>query len=396
MKRSDQRILTTHVGSLPRPDDLMALYAADAPDETLQPRLRAAVDDIVRQQAETRIDVVNDGEYGKAMRSTMDFGAWWSYVYPRLAGYELREEQAKKGRAAWTHGSKERKEFAAFYAAEASAAATAQQAGTSTARLYGLTCTGPVKYVGHAAIKRDIDNIAAAVRANRVEDTFMTAVSPATLQILPNAYYKNAEDYTIALAEAIREEYKAIVDAGFILQIDDPALVDIYDWWFSMNDDIAGYRKWAAFQVEAVNHALQGIPEDRVRFHICWGSWHGPHKGDVELKDVIDLLLKVKAQGYSVEAGNVRHEHEWKVWQDTRLPDGKVVIPGVVSHATNVLEHPQLVADRIVRFARAVGRENVIASTDCGLGGRVHPQIAWAKLGALAEGARLATRQLWA
>ena len=396
MKRSDQRILTTHVGSLPRPDDLMALYAADAPDETLQPRLRAAVDDIVRQQAETRIDVVNDGEYGKAMRSTMDFGAWWSYVYPRLAGYELREEQAKTGRAAWTHGSKERKEFAAFYAAEASAAATAQQAGTSTARLYGLTCTGPVKYVGHAAIKRDIDNIAAAVRANRVEDAFMTAVSPATLQILPNAYYKSAEDYTIALAEAIREEYKAIVNAGFVLQIDDPALVDIYDWWFSMNDDIAGYRKWAAFQVEAVNHALQGIPEDRVRFHICWGSWHGPHKGDVELKDVIDLLLKVKAQGYSVEAGNVRHEHEWKVWQDTRLPDGKVVIPGVVSHATNVLEHPQLVADRIVRFARAVGRENVIASTDCGLGGRVHPQIAWAKLGALAEGARLATRQLWA
>ena len=396
MKRSDRRILTTHVGSLPRPDELMALYAANAPDEKLRPRLRTAVGDIVRQQAESGIDVVNDGEYGKAMRSAMDFGAWWSYVYPRLAGYELREEQARKGRAAWTYGSKERKEFAAFYAAEASAAATAQQAGTSTARLYGLTCTGPVKYIGHAAIKRDIDNIAAAVRANRVEDAFMTAVSPATLQILPNVHYKSAEDYTIALAEAIREEYKAIVDAGFILQIDDPALVDIYDWWFSMNDDVAGYRKWAAFQVEAVNHALQGIPEDRVRFHICWGSWHGPHKGDVELKDVVDLLLQVKAQGYSVEAGNVRHEHEWKVWQQTKLPDGKVVIPGVVSHATNVLEHSELVADRIVRFARAVGRENVIASTDCGLGGRVHPQIAWAKLGALAEGARLATKQLWA
>jgi 5-methyltetrahydropteroyltriglutamate--homocysteine methyltransferase len=396
VKRSDQRILTTHVGSLPRPDDLMALYAANAPDEALQPRLRAAVGDIVRQQASSGIDVVNDGEFGKAMRSATDFGAWWSYVYPRLAGYELREEQARKGRAAWTYGSKERKEFAEFYAAEASAAASAtRQSGSSTATLYGLTCTGPVKYVGHAAIKRDIDNMAAAVRTNRVEDAFMTAVSPATLQILPNAYYKSAEDYTIALAEAIREEYKAIVDAGFILQIDDPALVDIYDWWFSMNDDIAGYRKWAAFQVEAVNHALQGIPEDRVRFHICWGSWHGPHKGDVELKDVVDLLLKVKAQGYSVEAGNVRHEHEWKVWQDTRLPDGKVVIPGVVSHATNVLEHPELVADRIVRFAKAVGRENVIASTDCGLGGRVHPQIAWAKLGALAEGARLATKQLW-
>jgi 5-methyltetrahydropteroyltriglutamate--homocysteine methyltransferase len=391
MKRSTHRILTTHVGSLPRPDDLMALYAANASDEKLQPQLRVAVGDIVRQQAEPGIDVVNDGEYGKAMRSSMDFGAWWSYVYPRLAGYELSEEQAKKGRGAWTFGSKDRKEFAEFYAAEASAAASAaRQSGSSIAQLYGLTC------VGHVAIKRDTENLAAAVRTTRAEGTFMTAVSPATLQILPNVYYKSAEDYTWALAEAIREEYRAIVDAGFILQIDDPALVDIYDWWFSMNDDVAGYRKWAAFQVEALNHALEGIPEDRVRFHICWGSWHGPHKGDVELKDVVDLLLKVMAQGYSVEAGNVRHEHEWKVWQNTKLPDGKLVIPGVVSHATNVLEHRELVADRIVRFAKVVGRENVIASTDCGLGGGVHPQIAWAKLGALAEGARLATKQLWA
>ena len=395
MKRSDHRIITTHVGSLPRPDDLMALYRENALDENLQPQLRSAVSDIVRRQSANGIDVVNDGEFGKAMRNAMDFGAWWSYIYPRLAGYELREEQAKKGRAAWTFGSKERKEFAEFYAAEASAAATASQGGTSTARLYGLTCTGPVKYVGHDAIKRDIENLAAAVRTTRVEDAFMTAVSPATLQILPNTYYKSAEDYTFALAEAIGEEYKAIVDAGFILQIDDPALVDIYDWWFSMNDDIAGFRKWAAFQVEAVNHALRGIPEDRVRFHICWGSWHGPHKGDVPLKEVVDLILKVRAQGYSVEAGNVRHEHEWKVWQNTKLPAGKVLIPGLVSHATNVLEHPELVADRIVRFAQMVGRENVIASTDCGLGGRVHPQIAWAKLQALAEGARLATKQLW-
>ena len=373
----------------------MALYRENASDEILQPQLRSAVSDIVRRQSAIGIDVVNDGEFGKAMRSATDFGAWWSYVYPRLAGYELREEQARKGRAAWTFGSKERKEFADFYTAEASAAATASQGGTSTARLYGLTCTGPVKYVGHDAIKRDIENLAAAIRSNGVEEAFMTAVSPATLQILPNAYYKGVEDYTFALAEAIGEEYKAIVDAGFILQIDDPALVDIYDWWFSMNDDIAGFRKWAAIQVDAVNHALQGIPEDRVRFHICWGSWHGPHKGDVPLKEVVDLLLKVRAQGYSVEAGNVRHEHEWKVWQNTKLPAGKVLIPGFVSHATNVLEHPELVADRIVRFAHTVGRENVIASTDCGLGGRVHPQIAWAKLQALAEGARLATKQLW-
>ena len=253
-----------------------------------------------------------------------------------------------------------------------------------------------MKYVGQTAIKRDIENLATAVRANRAEEVFMTAVSPATLQILPNEYYKNAEEYTFALAEAIQEEYKAIVDAGFILQIDDPALVDIYDWWFSMKGDMAGYRKWAAFQVEALNHALAGIPEDRVRFHICWGSWHGPHQGDVQLKDVVDLLLKVKAQAYVIEAGNVRHEHEWKIWKETKLPQGKILIPGVVSHATNVLEHPELIADRLIRFASVVGRENVIAGTDCGLGGRVHPQIAWAKLAALSEGAKLASKELWA
>ena len=395
MKRSTDRILTTHVDSLPRPEDLVELYRDNSPDNTLFPHLRSAVAEIVQEQARFGIDIVNDGEFGKAMRSAMDFGAWWSYVYPRLAGYELREEEAKKGRGAWTFGSKERKEFAEFYAAEASAAATASQGGTSTARLYGLTCTAPVKYTGQAAIQRDIQNLKSALTGAQIEEAFMTAVSPATLQILPNAYYKDREEYTWALAEAIREEYRAIVDARFILQIDDPALVDIYDWWFSMNDDIAGFRKWAAFQVEAVNHALEGIPEDRVRFHICWGSWHGPHKGDVGLKDVVDLLLKVKAQAYVIEAGNVRHEHEWKIWKTTKLPEGKVLIPGVVSHATNVLEHPELVADRVVRFAKTIGRENVIAGTDCGLGGRVHPQIAWAKLEALSEGAKLATKELW-
>jgi 5-methyltetrahydropteroyltriglutamate--homocysteine methyltransferase len=393
MKRSVSRILTTHVGSLPRPNDLLELYRDDAPDGTLLPRLKSAIADIVRRQTESGIDVVNDGEFGKAMRRAVDYGAWWSYVYDRLAGFELRQAVAEKGRGAWTFGSKERKEFAEFYAEDGGMGSA--QSGSSSARMYGLTCTGPVKYVGHAAIKRDIDNLKAALGGTRAEDAFMTAVSPATLQILPNEHYKNREDYTWALAEAIREEYKAIVDAGFIVQIDDPALVDIYDWWFSLNGDMAGYRKWAAFQVEAVNHALEGIPEDRVRFHICWGSWHGPHNGDVPLKDVVDLLLKVKAQGYSVEAGNVRHEHEWKVFRDVKVPDGKVLIPGVVSHATNVLEHPEVVADRLMNYASVVGRENVIASTDCGLGGRIHPQLAWAKLKALREGADLASKQLW-
>jgi 5-methyltetrahydropteroyltriglutamate--homocysteine methyltransferase len=402
MKRSTDRIMVTHVGSLPRPNDLIELYREDASDSKLLPRLKSAIADVVRQQLEAGIDIVNDGEFGKAMRRAVDYGAWWSYVYDRLAGFELREEVARKGRAAWTFGSKERKEFAEFYAEELSAGQTssastssAAMSGTSSARMYGLACAAPVRYTGQAAIARDIQNLTAALGDSRVADTFMTAVSPATLQILPNEYYKTKEDYTWALAEAIREEYKAIVDAGFILQIDDPALVDIYDWWFSMNDDIAGYRQWAAFQVEAVNHALEGIPQDRVRFHICWGSWHGPHKGDVPLKDIVDLLLKVNAQAYSVEAGNVRHEHEWKVFRDVKLPEGKIVIPGVVSHATNVLEHPEVIADRLVRYASVVGRENVIASTDCGLGGRVHPQIAWAKLQALREGADLASQQLW-
>jgi 5-methyltetrahydropteroyltriglutamate--homocysteine methyltransferase len=403
MKRSTDRILVTHVGSLPRPNDLIALYRDDAPDDRLLPRLKSAVAGVVRQQLEAGIDVVNDGEFGKAMRRAVDYGAWWSYVYDRLAGFELRQEVAAKGRAAWTFGSRERKEFAEFYAEELSGGQTsgasttsAAMSGTSSARMYGLACAGPVKYTGQAAIRRDIGNLAAALGDARVADTFMTAVSPATLQILPNEHYRSPEDYTWALAEAIGEEYRAIVDAGFILQIDDPALVDIYDWWFSMKDDIAGFRKWAAFQVEAVNHALEGIPEDRVRFHICWGSWHGPHQGDVPLKDIVDLLLKVKAQAYSVEAGNVRHEHEWKVFRDVaRLPEGKIVIPGVVSHATNVLEHPEVIADRLVRYAGVVGRENVIASTDCGLGGRVHPQIAWAKLQALRQGADLASKKLW-
>jgi 5-methyltetrahydropteroyltriglutamate--homocysteine methyltransferase len=401
VKRSVDRILTTHAGSLPRPKDLVELYRDAAPASKVLPRLRSAIADVVRRQSASGIDVVNDGEFGKAMRRSVDFGAWWSYVYDRLAGFELREDAAKKGRAAWTFGSKERREFAEFYAEEPSAAqagtgsAAAAHGATSTARMYGLTCSAPVRYTGQAIIQRDIDNLKSALAGASAEEAFMTAVSPATLQILANEHYKSQEDYTFALAEAIREEYKAIVDAGFILQIDDPALVDLWDWWYSLNDDVAAYHKWAAFQVEAVNHALRGIPQDRVRFHICWGSWHGPHSGDVPLKDIVHLLLKVNALAYSVEAGNVRHEHEWKVWTDTKLPEGKVLIPGVVSHATNLIEHPQLVADRISRFAKLVGRENVIAGTDCGLGGRVHHQIAWAKLAALSEGAKLASRELW-
>ena len=393
MKRSTDRFLTTHVGSLPRPKHLMDLYAQDAPDEILLPRLKSAVRDVVQDQTKCGIDMVNDGEFGKAMRSNADTGAWWSYVYPRLGGFELKQAALEKGRAAWTFGSKERQEFAEFYADYGTGMGS--PSGSSSNRMLGLVCTSPVKYTGHELIKRDTQNMKVALAGRPAVEGFMTAVSPATLQILPNEHYANQEEYTWALAETIREEYEAIVDAGFILQIDDPAIVDVYDWWFSLKDDLNGYRKWAASQIEALNHALRNIPEDRIRYHICWGSWHGPHKTDVPLKDVVDLLLKVKAQAYSVEAGNVRHEHEWKVWKETRLPEGKLLIPGVVSHATNVLEHPEVIADRLTNYASSVGRENVIAGTDCGLGGRVHHQLAWAKLQALREGADLASRRLW-
>jgi 5-methyltetrahydropteroyltriglutamate--homocysteine methyltransferase len=393
MKRSSDRILTTHVGSLPRPQDLIDLYAQDAPDDVLLPRLRAAVADVVKRQTDCGVDVVNDGEFGKAMRRADDLGAWWSYVYPRLTGFEIKQAHVQKGRAAWTFGSKERQEFAEFYRETGTGGSGLSR--TSTNQLVGLVCTSPIKYAGHARVQDDIDNLKAALAGAAVTDLFMSAVSPAMLQILPNEHYQSREDYTWALAEAIGEEYKAIADAGFNVQIDDPGIVEIYDWWFSLHDDMSGYKKWAAFQVEALNHALKGIPEERVRYHICWGSWHGPHKTDVPLKEVVGLLTKVNAQAYVIEAGNVRHEHEWKVWKDNKLPDGKLLIPGVVSHATNVLEHPEVIADRLINFASVVGRENVIAGTDCGLGGRLHPQLVWEKLRALREGADLASQHLW-
>ena len=258
-------------------------------------------------------------------------------------------------------------------------------------------CSGPVNYIGQEEVRKDLELFTSALaEANvRVEETFMCVLAPGWLEhFFYNEYYSTDEEYLFALADAIKHEYKAIVDAGFILQIDDPALPDTYDMIVPL-PSIEEYRKFAAVRIEAVNHALQGVPEDRVRYHICWGSWHGPHTHDLPLKHVIDLMLKVKAGAYSVEAANPRHEHEWKIWKEVKLPQGKILIPGVVSHASNVVEHPELVADRIMLYADLVGRENVIAGTDCGMGLRVHPQIAWAKLKALGEGAALATKQLW-
>jgi 5-methyltetrahydropteroyltriglutamate--homocysteine methyltransferase len=254
-------------------------------------------------------------------------------------------------------------------------------------------CRGPITYIGHAAVERDITNLKTALDAAGIEDGFLNSVAPGSCARFGNEYYDNDEELIYACAEAMREEYKAVIDAGLMLQLDDPAVAENWDQ-INPASSVEDYKRFTMVRVEALNHAIRGLPPERIRFHLCWGSWHGPHVTDIPMADIVDVLLAINTGAYTFEAANVRHEHEWKVWQNVTLPDGKVILPGVVSHATNVVEHPELVADRIVRFAQGVGPDNVIASTDCGLGGRVHPQIAWAKLWALVDGAALASRRL--
>jgi len=385
MKRSTDRILTTHAGRLDGPPNLMQMSRDIMTGRTvdlqeLRSHVRSGIVDVVRKQVNAGIDVISDGELGK-----FGFGSM-AYYARRLSGLSTRT--LKPGEAPFmAMQTNERIEFAEFYEDLQVVPAAPERA----------ICSGPVNYIGQEEVRRDLELFKSALaEANvRVEETFMCVLAPGWLEhFFYNEYYSSDEEYLFALADAIRHEYKAIVDGGFVLQIDDPALPDTYDMIVPA-PSIDEYRKFAAVRVEAMNHALQGIPEDRVRYHICWGSWHGPHTHDLPLKQVVDLLLKVKAGAYSVEAANPRHEHEWKVWKEVKLPEGKILIPGVVSHASNVVEHPELVADRIIRYADLVGRENVIAGTDCGMGLRVHPQIAWAKLKALADGAALATKQLW-
>jgi 5-methyltetrahydropteroyltriglutamate--homocysteine methyltransferase len=385
MKRSTSRILTTHAGRLDGPPELTemtrGIIAGHSLDTNkLLPLVRKGIVDVARKQTAAGIDVISDGELGK-----IGFGGV-TYYGRRLSGLGTRK--LKPGEAPFMAlETNERIEFADFYRELQFMPAPAERA----------ICNGPVKYIGHEEVKRDLEFFKTALaEANvKAEETFMCVLAPGWLHhFFYNEYYPSEKEYLFALADAIKHEYKAIVDAGFILQIDDPALPDTYDM-IVPPPSIEEYRKIAAETVDALNHALTGLPEDRIRYHICWGSWHGPHTHDLPLKHVVDLMLKVKAGAYSVEAANPRHEHEWKIWKDTKLPQGKILIPGVVSHASNVVEHPELVAERIVRFADLVGRENVIAGTDCGMGARVHPQIAWAKLKALSEGAALASKELW-
>jgi len=403
MQMSRDRILTTHAGSLPRPDALIAANharesGAMVDDQRFQDELSSAVKDVTRQQQKIGIDVPGDGEFGKSMGHRVNYRAWWSYSFTRLGGlepsgpglYEAPPKRSRPGEVVLTSFAdrRDRTRFLAVY--------TDPEGGVSTGPRTATwpVCVGPVVYQGQDAIAADIARFKAALAACGIEQGFMTSVAPGSASRLTNTYYKTDEELLFACADAMREEYKAVIDAGLILQLDDPSIAENWDM-INPEPAVEDYKKFSMVRVEALNHAIKGLAEDRIRFHLCWGSWHGPHTTDIPLRDIVDVMLAINCQAYSFEAGNVRHEHEWTVWRDVELPDGKLILPGVVSHATNVVEHPELVAQRILRFAQFVGRERVIASTDCGLGGRVHPLIAWAKLEALTQGAQLANSALW-
>ncbi len=387
MLRSTDRILTTHVGSLIRPRELQAQIRArqsgPAFDQSAFAQcLTKSVAEVVAAQAKVGIDIVSDGEFGK-------FISWSQYVLDRFSGFQRRPFDASGN--PWARGA-DRTRFHDFYAELDARDAPATQSKA--------VCIGPVSYTGGADLARDIANLKAAIAVTPVREAFMPVVAPAS--VIPdreNEYYAGEDQLLDAIGLAMREEYKAIIEAGFVVQLDDARTAVTFDRMVppaSFED----YRKWAGKMAAVLNHAIAGLAEDRIRYHVCWGSWPGPHSTDVPLKDIVDIILSVRAGAYVIEGANPRHDHEWKVWKDVKLPDGKVLIPGVISHATNIVEHPELVADRIVRLANLVGRENVIAGTDCGFAQspfyrRVHPSIMWAKLEALAEGARLATRQLW-
>src|SRR5689334_1052501 len=389
MKRSAQRILSSNVGRLPRPAEMLAMIQANERGvpldaEALVSRVKGAVAEVVRRQAESSIDIVADGEMGR-------FG-FIPYVNERLAGIEPRKNT---GRASYWAQSREYLAFPEYYQSASQMPGTAGRAPPTQ-----WVCTGPIAYRGREALQRDIDNLKAALAEVSCEEAFMPAVSPTNLADWnTNEYYKSDEEFRVAVADALHEEYKAIVDAGLVVQIDDPQLASHYTTHPEL--DIAQCRNVASATVELLNHALAGIPPERVRYHTCYGINMGPRVHDLELKHIVDIMLGINAGAYSFEAGNPRHEHEWRVWEDVKLPEGKVLIPGVITHGSNFVEHPQAIAQRIGRFAQVVGRENVIAGADCGFASfsttcEVHPTVVWAKLAALAEGARLATAELWA
>jgi len=403
MKASTDRIQVTHAGSLPRTPELVAANAAREFEDdgfTLKRTpefdrlLSEAVTGLVRDQIDAGVTVVGDGEFGKASSNPTDYGAWWVYSFQRVTGLSLSEVHAfnepehlsEPGRVRLTsfHGRRDRKAFPDFYA----------ELDTGRVATQFPSVTGPIEYKGHDLVAADVANLKAALAATGEDEGFITSISPGSAARIVNEFYATDEEHVWAWAAALREEYRAITDAGLVLQIDDPSMAENFD---AVNPEpaIEDYLAFTRIRLEALNWALEGIPEEQVRFHLCWGSWHGPHTTDLEFRHIVGTMLEVRAGAYSFEAANARHEHEWTIWEDVELPEGKLILPGVVSHATNVVEHPELVAQRIGNFARLVGREAVVASTDCGLGGRVHRDVAWAKLRALAEGAALASSRLW-
>ena len=391
MKRSTRRILTTHVGRIQRPEDITEAMEADPNggvpmDAKFNARLKGSVADVVRQQAEAGVDVVNDGEFGHI--------SWNAYQRSRLSGFEARPATAGSGTGA-AQQRKDRMNFPGYYAEQAKSGVTYYR---NPGRVGGAgtqwICTSPVKYTGHQALQRDIDNLKSALALTKVEEGFMNVTAPRGGGQQQNTFYPTEEAFVIAMADALREEFQAIVKADLVLHVDDPMIVGLWDQP-DVHGDLKTYTKQAEKMIEAVNHALKGVPEDRVRFHFCYGSWLGPHSTDLPLQYSAPLLSKLHVGAYVFEAANTRHEHEWKVWKDVKLPEGRSLVPGIVTHHTNTIEHPELVADRINNYASVVGRENVIAGTDCGLGYRVHPEIQWAKLKTLSEGAALASKELW-
>jgi 5-methyltetrahydropteroyltriglutamate--homocysteine methyltransferase len=366
-------VLTTHVGSLPGRGEPAA--EQDVP---------GSVRRVVALQREIGLDIVNEGELTKG-------GDWLSYIDGRLGGFERREPA---GPPIIAQG-RDREEFAEFYKYAAERGSLFYVAKDKPpVKRHAWVCTGPIRYVGQAAMQAEIDTFKAALSAGEVADCFLTTTAPSSLEPYhSNEHYASTEEFVFALAEAMRVEYEAIAGAGFILQVDDAWLAALWDR-IGVQMGLPAFRKYCMLRVEALNHALRNVPEDRIRYHLCWGSWHGPHAHDLPLRDIVDVLLTVKAQAYLIEGANARHEHEYRVWEEVRLPEGKILVPGVVAHATDVVEHPELVSERIRRYARLLGRENVMAGTDCGFGERTHPQIAWSKLRALVEGARLASRAL--
>ena len=385
MKRSTERILTTHVGSLARPKDLLEIMDAKLKGEpydhsAYNKRVRSAVAEVVRKQVECGVDIVTDGEQGKA-----SFNA---YVVERLNGFEpVANAQERLTARMKLNEARAFPEYYEKYFAEHMCGVGPNQA---------VICTGPISYKGQEAVRTDIENLKAALNGLNPEEVFMPAIAPG---FWSNKYYRTDEEFQFALAEALRVEYLAIVDAGFILQIDDPSLTRLYRTEPSLS--VAERVKDAEIYIEAINHALRGIPREKIRYHTCYGINEGPRIFDLALKDIVGLMLKVNAEAISFEAANVRHEHEWHLWEQLKLPEGKIVIPGVITHCSNIVEHPELIAERIVNYAKLVGRENVIGGGDCGFSSQatftpeVHPSVVWAKFQALAEGAQIATKRLW-